>query len=87
MKLVPMTGQMVVRRDKPKEPTGPRPLAFAEVLAVGPGEYLECGQRREVEAFRGDRVCFASHRGEDITLDGETYAILNHSDILGVIKD
>ncbi len=54
---------------------------IGKVIAVGNDEDLQ-------ELFKeGDKVLFAKYGGEDITLDGKDYKIVQRSDVLAVIED
>jgi chaperonin GroES len=57
-----------------------------EVLAVGPGKFLENGKRVASELSEGQRVIFAKYAGTDIKIDGEEYLILRESDIMGIVE-
>lgn len=70
--LLPETAQ-----EKPKE---------GIVMAVGPGELLESGQRRSVGVKVGDQVLFSSYAGHSVEHQKEEYLILSESDVLGVIE-
>ncbi len=52
-----------------------------KVIAVGTDEDLQ-EQIRE-----GNKVLFAKYGGEDVTLDGVEYKIVQRSDILAVVED
>lgn len=60
--------------------------AKAEVIAVGPGDYLKDGTRKKVSVQVGDTVLFPSYSSTEITLGNEDFIILNESDILAIIK-
>jgi chaperonin GroES len=63
-------------KEKPQE---------GEVIAVGPGKYLDNGSRLELTVKVGDKVLFSKYAGNDIKLDGEEYLIMREDDILGII--
>ena len=52
---------------------------MGEVIAVGTDEDLQ----EHIKV--GDKVLFGKYGGEDITLDGEDYKIIQRSDILAII--
>ncbi len=52
---------------------------MGEVIAVGTDEDLQ----EHVKV--GDKVLFGKYGGEDITLDGKDYKIIQRSDILAII--
>jgi len=53
---------------------------MGEVIAVGTDEDLQ----EHVKV--GDKVLFGKYGGEDITLDGKDYKIIQRSDILAIIE-
>ncbi len=52
---------------------------MGEVIAVGTDEDLQ----EHVKV--GDKVLFGKYGGEDITLDGKDYKIIQRSDILAIV--
>lgn len=65
-------------KEKPQEGT---------VLAVGPGRYLDNGQREAVELEVGQKVLYARYAGTEFKLDGEDVLIVSAKDILAVVED
>ncbi len=63
-------------KEKPQE---------GEVVAVGKGKMLECGQVAPMEVKKGDRVLFAKYSGNEVKVDDEDYLIIRQSDILAVL--
>lgn len=57
------------------------------VLAVGPGERDEKGQRIPLDVKEGDRVLFAKYAGTEVKLEGKKLLILRESDILAVVDE
>jgi chaperonin GroES len=57
-----------------------------KVIAVGPGELMENGKRRQMEVKVGDRVLYGKYAGTEVKINDEEYLILRESDILGVIE-
>ncbi len=54
---------------------------MGKVIAVGTDEDLK-------EYIKeGDKVLFGKYGGEDITLDGKEYKIIQRSDILAILED
>ncbi len=64
-------------KEKPQE---------GRVLAVGPGDRDEDGERIPVELKEGDRVLFQKYAGTEFKLDGEELLILAEKDILATIE-
>ncbi len=58
-----------------------------KVLAVGPGERDEKGQRIPLDVQVGDRVLFAKYAGTEVKLEGKKLLILRESDILAVVDE
>lgn len=57
----------------------------AEVLAVGPGFWLENGTHREMGVKVGDRVLLGKYAGTEITVEDQSLVIIRESDVLGII--
>ena len=53
----------------------------AEIIAVGNGTKDE-----PMELKPGEKVIFSQFGGTDIDVDGETYTLMNQSDILAVME-
>jgi chaperonin GroES len=56
-----------------------------KVLAAGPGDRNEDGDRIEMDVKVGDVVLFAKYSGTEIKMDGKKYLIMRESDILGIV--
>jgi len=57
-----------------------------EVIAVGPGKFLDNGTRQQMSVKVGDKIIFTKYSPTEIKLNNEDYLILSESDILGVIE-
>jgi len=55
------------------------------VLAVGPGDRDEDGDRIPMDVKEGDTVLFAKYSGTEIKMDGKKLLILRESDILAIL--
>jgi chaperonin GroES len=54
-----------------------------EVMAVGPGKFIESkGDRVPPSLSTGDRVFFGKYAGTEVRIDGEEYKILDLKDVL-----
>ncbi|MHC4548918.1 MAG: co-chaperone GroES [Planctomycetota bacterium] len=54
-----------------------------EVVAVGPGKYIESkGDRVPPSLDQGDRVIFGKYAGTEVRIAGEEYKILEVKDVL-----
>jgi chaperonin GroES len=56
-----------------------------KVLAAGPGDRNEKGERIAMDVKAGDVVLFAKYSGTEIKMDGKKYLIMRESDILGIV--
>jgi len=56
------------------------------VIAVGPGEYDEKGNRKPLEVKPKDKVLFNKYAGTEIKIDGVEHLMMRESDILAIIK-
>lgn len=63
-------------KEKPQE---------GKVLAIGPGERDDQGNRIALDVKVGDRVLFAKYSGTEVKMDGKKLLILRESDVLGII--
>lgn len=56
------------------------------VMAIGPGDRDDKGQRIAMDVAVGDKILFAKYSGTEIKLDGKKLLIMRESDILAIIK-
>ena len=56
-----------------------------EVLAVGPGRYLDNGKRLEMEIKAGDKVIYSKYAGTEIEADDGELLLLGSNDVLSKI--
>jgi len=56
------------------------------VLAAGPGDRDDEGERIPMDVTVGDLVLFAKYSGTEIKLDGKKLLILRESDILAILE-
>ena len=95
LKLKPLGGRVIVEPIEQDEKT-PGGIILPEtakekpqegkVLAAGPGERNEKGERVPMELKVGDKVLFAKYSGTDIKMDGKKLIIMRESDILAVVE-
>jgi chaperonin GroES len=57
-----------------------------EIIAVGPGERDDTGERVPLTVKPGDRVLFGKWSGTEVKIDGKELLIMKESDIMGVLK-
>jgi chaperonin GroES len=63
-------------KEKPQE---------GKILAAGPGDRDEDGERIPMDVQVGDKVLYAKYSGTEVKMDGKKLLILRESDILAVI--
>jgi chaperonin GroES len=56
-----------------------------KVLAAGPGDRNEKGERITMDVKVGDTVLFAKYSGTEVKMDGKKLLILRESDLLGIV--
>jgi chaperonin GroES len=56
-----------------------------KVLAAGPGDRNDKGERIAMDVKTGDVVLFAKYSGTEVKIDGKKLLILRESDILGIV--
>ena len=57
-----------------------------KVIAAGPGEISEEGQRKPIDVKVGDLVVYSKYAGTEFTEDGEELLILRQTDILAKVS-
>jgi len=57
-----------------------------KVLAAGPGDRNEKGDRVPMDVSEGDTVLFAKYAGTEFKMDGKKLLILRESDLLAIVK-
>ncbi len=55
------------------------------VLAAGPGDRDDKGNRIALDVKVGDKVLFAKYAGTELKLDGKKLLILRETDLLGIV--
>ena len=56
-----------------------------KVLAAGPGDRNEDGERIAMDVKVGDTILFAKYSGTEVKMEGKKLLILRESDILGIV--
>jgi chaperonin GroES len=56
-----------------------------KVLAAGPGDRNDKGERIALDVKVGDTVLFAKYSGTEVKMDGKKLLILRESDLLGIV--
>lgn len=57
-----------------------------KVVAAGPGQKDEDGDRLPMDVAVGDRVLYAKYAGTEVKLEEKEYLILKESDILAILE-
>lgn len=57
-----------------------------KVLAAGPGDRNDKGERVDMDVKAGDIVLFAKYSGTEVKMDGKKLLILRESDLLAIIE-
>ena len=95
LKLKPLGGRVIVEPIEQEEmtsggiilpETAKEKPQEGKILAAGPGERNEDGERIEMEVQVGDKVLYAKYSGTEVKLDGKKVLILRESDILAIVE-
>lgn len=57
-----------------------------KIIAVGTGRVLDNGKRNDLSVKIGDRVLFSKYGGNEVTIDGQDYTILDEDQIYAVLN-
>ena len=58
-----------------------------KVMAVGPGEISDDGERSPMTVEVGDNVLYAKFSGTEVEVDGKELLIMRETDLLAIIED
>ena len=95
LKLKPLGGRVIVEPIEQEEmtaggiilpETAKEKPQEGKILAAGPGDRDEAGERIPMEVQVGDRVLYAKYSGTEVKMDGRKLLILRESDILAVVE-
>ena len=95
LKLKPLGGRVIVEPIEQEEmtaggiilpETAKEKPQEGRILAAGPGERDEDGERIPMEVQVGDKVLYAKYSGTEVKMDGKKLLILRESDILAVVE-
>ena len=56
-----------------------------KIVAVGPGQISDSGERVAPEVATGDIVLYGKYSGTEVNVDGNDYLILRESDVLAIL--
>ena len=94
LKLKPLGGRVIVEPIEQEEmtaggiilpETAKEKPQEGKILAAGPGDRDEDGERIPMDVQVGDKVLYAKYSGTEVKMDGRKLLILRESDILAVI--
>ena len=95
MKIRPLHDRVIVKRIEAERTTasgivipdtaGEKPDQ-GEVVAVGPGKFLDNGEVRKVDLKVGDRVLFGKYAGQTVKVEGTELLVMREEDIMGVVE-
>ena len=57
-----------------------------KIIAVGSGRILDNGERNKLSVKPGDRVIFSKYGGNEVTIDGEDFTILDEDQIYAILS-
>jgi chaperonin GroES len=57
-----------------------------KVVAIGGGRVLDSGERNKLSVKEGDRVLFSKYGGNEVTIEGEEYTILDEDQIYAILN-
>ena len=57
-----------------------------KVIAVGSGRVLDNGERNTLTVKVGDRVLFSKYGGNEVTIEGQDYTILDEDQVYAVLN-
>ena len=95
LKLKPLGGRVIVEPTEQEEmtaggiilpETAKEKPQEGKILAAGPGDRDEDGERIPMEVQVGDKVLYAKYSGTEVKTDGKKLLILRESDILAVVE-
>jgi len=57
-----------------------------KIIAVGEGRVLDNGDRNKLTVKVGDRVLFSKYGGNEVSVDGQDYTILDEDQIYAILN-
>ena len=95
MKLRPLHDNVLVKRTEEEETSSGGIIlsgsakekpSQGEVVAVGPGEPNDNGEKIKPDVEEGDKVVYSKYGGTEIKVEGTEYLILSSRDILAKVS-
>jgi chaperonin GroES len=59
---------------------------IGNVVATGNGRVLDSGERNSLTVKTGDKVLFSKYGGNEVTIDGKDYTILDEDQIYAILN-
>jgi chaperonin GroES len=56
-----------------------------KIVAVGPGQINDSGERVKPEVKKGDIVLYGKYSGTEVSIEGKDFLILREGDILAIL--
>lgn len=56
-----------------------------KIIAIGTGRVLDNGERNPLSVKVGDRVLFSKYGGNEVSLDGQDYTILDEDQVYAIV--
>ncbi len=95
MNLKPLGGRVIVKPNEDDEQRTPLGLVIPDtakekpqtgtILAVGPGDVSDAGERISLEVSVGDVVVYSKFAGTELKYEGNEYLILASRDLLAIV--
>lgn len=57
-----------------------------KIIATGDGRVLDNGERNKLNVKVGDRVLFSKYGGNEVTIEGQEYTILDEDQIYAILN-
>lgn len=57
-----------------------------EIVAIGTGRVLDNGERNTLSVKVGDRVLFSKYGGNEVSVDGDDFTILDEDQIYAILN-
>ncbi len=95
LKLKPLGGRVIVEPIEQEEmtsggiilpETAKEKPQEGKILAAGPGDRDEDGERIAMDVKVGDKVLYAKYSGTEVKVDGKKLLILRETDILAIVE-
>lgn len=95
VKLKPLGNRVLCKRLEPEEKvkggiilpdTAKKKQETAEVIATGTGKKDKKGETIPFPVKAGDKILMDKYSGNEVTLDGTEYIIINADDIIAIVE-